>query len=57
MPIVAIASVTGSRTRAKWGGVPTSSSSVPCQRSRCIAPPAVVLVADHMPITAAPSEA
>ncbi len=50
-------SVTGSRISEKWGGVATSSSSVPNQRSRCIAAPAVVLVADHIPITAAPSEA
>ncbi len=57
MPIVAIAIVTGSRIRAKFVGVATSASSVPCQRSRCIAEPAVVLVADHMPITAAPSDA
>ena len=57
MPIVAIAIVTGSRIRAKFAGVATSASSVPCQRSRCIAEPAVVLVADHMPITAEPREA
>ena len=57
MPIVAIAIVTGSRIRAKFVGVATRASSVPCQRSRCMAEPAVVLVADHMPITAAPSDA
>ena len=52
-----IAIVTGSSTSAKCTGAATSSSSVPCQRSRCIAPPAVVLVADQIPITAAPNEA
>ncbi len=30
---------------------------MPCQRSRCIAEPAVVLVDDQTPITAAPSDA
>ena len=38
-------------------GEATSASSVPCHRSRCIAPAPVVLVADHMPITAAPRDA
>ena len=49
--------MTGSSTSAKWVGDATSSSSVPCQRSRCIAEPALVLVADQMPITDAPSDA
>ena len=56
-PIVDIAIVTGSSTSAKCVGATTSSSSVPCHRSRCIAAPADVLVADQMPITAAPNEA
>jgi hypothetical protein len=57
MPIVAIAIVTGSKTTAKGVGEATSSSSVPCHRSRCIAAPALVLVADQIPITEAPSDA
>src|SRR6185503_16861648 len=52
-----IATVTGSRTVAKCTGAETSSSSVPCQRSRCIAEPADVLVDDQIPITAAPNDA
>src|SRR6185503_14832877 len=52
-----IATVTGSRTVAKCTGAETSSSSVPCQRSRCIAEPADVLVEDQIPITAAPNDA
>ena len=42
---------------AKCTGAQTSSSSVPCQRSLCIADPAEVLVDDQIPITAAPKEA
>jgi hypothetical protein len=57
MPIVLIASVIGRRIKEKCGGEATSASSVPCHRSRCIAPAPVVLVADHMPITAAPRDA
>jgi len=56
-PTVARPSVAGSRTSAKCRGAATRSSSVPHQRSRCIAEPAEVLTDDHMPITAAPKEA
>src|SRR4029079_1048055 len=52
-----IATVTGSRTVAKWTGAETSSSSVPCQRSRCIAEPAGALVDDQIPITGAAHDA
>src|SRR4029078_11169055 len=38
-------------------GAETRSSRVPCQRSRCIAAPADVLVDDQIPITAAPNDA
>ncbi len=39
------------------GGAVMSSSRIPCHRCRWIAPPALVLVVDQIPITAAPSEA
>jgi hypothetical protein len=52
-----MAMVMGSSTSEKWTGAATSSSRVPCRRSRCRAAPAVVLVADQMPITDAPSDA
>jgi hypothetical protein len=56
-PTVAIAVVTGSRTLASGTGAATSSSRVPCQRSRCTAPLPDVLTADQTPITLAPIEA
>ena len=57
MPIADMAIVIGSITSEKFAGAATSSSSVPCQRSRWRAAPAAVLVADQIPITEAPSDA
>src|SRR4029453_8869819 len=51
-PIVAIATVIGTRTRANDVGAATSSSSVPDHRSRCRALLAVVAIADQRPISA-----
>ena len=47
----------GQKHERERGGEATSSSSVPCQRSRWSAAPADVLVADQTPITDAPSDA
>ena len=55
MPIVEVATVSGSSVAMKGGGAPTSSSSVPCQRCHWIAPPEPKSVADQMPISPAPS--
>ena len=56
-PIVAIDTVAGTMIRLNGVGEATSSSSVPSRRSRCRVDDAVVLTADHTPMTLAPTAA
>ena len=48
-PIVEVASVRGSSTSMNGAGVETITSSVPCQRCHCRAPPEPKSVADQIP--------
>src|SRR6478736_265182 len=56
-PVTEVAIVSGSSTMMKGGGEATSSSSVPCQRFHCSAPPEPKRVDDQIPIIPAPSAA
>ena len=56
-PMVAMATVIGSSTTGSGTGAATSSSSVPCQRSRCTTLLPEVLTDDQTPRTLAPMPA